>query len=229
VIQAFFFSDPWLTKYGPLGFAGLAKTLEEFEALNLSVEPPENQKKLFGQVRLWRKILDFLSNQYLMSRWAVVIAVGLFILVYAYFAILFAVSYYGIARIYGLSYTWREALINSAFMPFYATDLPKNNWLRTLGGVHCLLIVTIGIGTVTSFFKHKIEAVRKSAEAFSKRIAIQSNGAKYSQLEAKFEADFMFSKEKSAPAKGTNKNSESPPKTDSNSSPVEDSTTHTEV
>jgi tetratricopeptide (TPR) repeat protein len=181
------FSDPWLKKYGPLLFAGLNKTLQALDAVTPDADPGDKEmKSLLGQLNLWRRILAFLKNPYLLSRWAWVIAVGLFISIYTYFSILFSFGYYGIARVSGVNFPWPEALTTSMFLPFFATDLPNVFSVRVLGGIQGTLIVVVGIGTVMNFLRRKLESVRRAATAFSDRLDDQAARDKYLILEAKF-------------------------------------------
>jgi len=181
------FSDPWLKKYGPLLFAGLNKTLEALDAVTPDADPEDKEmKSLLGQLNLWRRILAFLRNQYLLSRWAWVIAVGLFVSIYTYFSVLFSFGYYGIARVSGVNFPWPEALTVSMFLPFFATDLPRVFSVRVLGGIQGTLIVVVGIGTVMNFLRRKLESVRRAATAFSDRLDDQATRDKCLILEAKF-------------------------------------------
>jgi len=83
ICKVLLFSDPWLKKYGPLLFAGLNKTLEALDAMTPDVDPNNKElKSLLGQLNLWRRILAFLKDPYLLSRWAWVLAVALFAFIY---------------------------------------------------------------------------------------------------------------------------------------------------
>jgi tetratricopeptide (TPR) repeat protein len=179
------FSEPWLKKYGPLLFAGLNKTLEALDAMTPDADPNDKEfKSLLGQLNLWRRILAFLKNPYLLSRWAWVLAVVLFAFIYTYFAILFSFGYYGMARVSGVNYSWAEALTTSMFLPLYATDLPKPFAIRLLGGLQGSLILAVGIGTVMNFLRRKLDAVRRAAIAFSDRLDEQVAGGKHPVLES---------------------------------------------
>jgi len=185
--KALLFIDPWLKKYGPLLFAGLNKTLEALDGVTPDVDPDNKEmKSLLGQLNVWRRILAFLKNPYLLSRWAWVVAFGLFVSIYAYFSILFSFGYYGIARVSGANFPWPEALTTSMFLPFFATDLPKIFSIRLLGGIQGTLIVVIGVGTVMNFLRRKLDSVRRAATAFSDRLDDQPARDKYLILEAKY-------------------------------------------
>jgi hypothetical protein len=71
-------------------------------------------------------------------------------------------------------------------MPFFVSELPKIFALKLLGGIHCVLVVTVGIGTVVNFLRRKLDAIRRAATDYSDRFADQANLEKYLILEQKF-------------------------------------------
>jgi hypothetical protein len=145
-------------------------------------------KGLIGQVDLWRKILNFLRNPYLMSRWAWVLGFAIFGSIYAYFSVLFSFEYCGIARVSGVIFPWLDSLVISLFIPFFVADLPKLLVVRLVGGIHCSLVVVVGVGTVLNFLRRKLNAVRNAAEELSDRLADQNLQEKYLILQAKVSA-----------------------------------------
>jgi len=106
--------------------------------------------------------------------------------IYLYIAVLFSFGYYEIARASGASYSWPDALLTSVFIPFFISDLPKIFAARLLGGIQCLLVVVIGIGTIVNFLRSKLDAVRRAAATLSDRFSDQSIRDKYIVLEARF-------------------------------------------
>jgi hypothetical protein len=187
VLKVMVTSDRWLKKYGPLLFAGLSKALDTLNAVTPDADPGDKVLKgLLDQLNLWRRILDFLKDRYLMSRWAWVLAVAIFGSIYTYFSILFSFAYFGIARLSGLDYSWPDALVTSMFIPFFIRDLPKVFAIRLLGGLHDLLILTVGVGTVMNFFRRRLDAVRRAATTLSNRFDDPAVRDKYLILEGKF-------------------------------------------
>jgi hypothetical protein len=172
--------ESWLQKYGPLGFAGLNKTLEALDAFTPGSTPKNKElESLANQLSLWRKILDFLQDPYLMSRWAIVLGVAIFVSINAYFAFLFSFAYYGIAHVTGVSFSWSNALVISMFMPFFATDLPRGVAIHILGGIQCVLVLAIGVGTVMNFLRRKLDSVRQTATTYHERLADDKTMEKY--------------------------------------------------
>ena len=187
IVQVLFFSDAWLRKYGPLLFGGLRKTLAEFAALAPDA-PDTKLRTLWNQLNLWRRILNFLQNPYLMARWAGVLGFVVFACIYVYISALFSFAYYGIARVSGTAYSWPDALVASLFIPFFVTELPKLFAERLLGGIHCTLVVAVGVGTIMNFLRRRLNAIRGAACELSDQFADARIHEKYLLLEQKFSA-----------------------------------------
>ena len=179
VLKFLYFSDVWWQKHRLVMFGGLQKTLDAFDAVTPDVGPSNELKNLIGQLDLWEKILKFLTDSYLMSRWGALIMAAVFGTIYTYFAFLFSFLYHGFAYAWGVKFAWPDALVTSAFIPFLITDLPKVAVLRLIGGIHCALILAVGVGTIVKFFRRKLDDIRKSAAEMSKRLAHQSVREKY--------------------------------------------------
>jgi hypothetical protein len=131
------------------------------------------------------KVMNFLKDPYLVSRWAWVLGILFFGLIYTYIAVLFSFAYYGIARVSSVSYSWPDALIASLFIPFFISELPKVLALKFLGGLHCLLVVAVGIGTLVNFIQRRLRSIHSSAIEISDRLADQNIREKFLILEAK--------------------------------------------
>lgn len=185
VLKTLLFSDAWLKKYAPLAFAGIDKSIETLRAFRPDAEITSEIKGLPGQIHLWRKIVRFLQNEYLLSRWAWLVCILLFGSIYMYFSTLFSFAYYGIARVEGAPLSWPVAFVTSLFIPFFVTDLPKLLAIRLVGGIHCSLVLLIGIGTVLNFLRRRLEAVQTTAVRLSDRLAEQSLQEKLVILQAR--------------------------------------------
>jgi hypothetical protein len=124
------------------------------------------------------------APKYLVSRWGALAVAAVLTAVYAYFAFFFSFCYHTIAYLGGVAYPWPDALVTSAFMPFFIGDLPKHSIaVRLLGGVHGTLVVAIGVGAIVNFFRRKMNDIRKSAEDMSNLLANQDVREKYLILE----------------------------------------------
>jgi hypothetical protein len=141
---------------------------------------------LWNQLKVWRRVLEFLRDPYLLSRWAWVLGILFFGSIYIYMAVLFSFAYYGIARVSGVLYAWPDSLLTSIFLPFFRSDLPKILPVKLLAGIQCILVVTVGVGTIVKFLTRKLEAIRKAATELSDRFADQSIREKYIILEERF-------------------------------------------
>jgi hypothetical protein len=189
MLKLLFFS-PWLgdtmKKIGPALLKPINDHLGSLGAVTRDAAPNDDLKKLWNQLNLWKRILDFLGNRYLLSRWAWVLATIVLIGTYSYIALLFSFAYYGLARVTGTTYSWPDALVNSLFIPFFFSDLPKILAVKILSGVHVALVLGVGIGTIVNFLGRKLETIRKAASDVSDRFADQSVHEKLVILEETF-------------------------------------------
>jgi hypothetical protein len=78
------------------------------------------------------------------------------------------------------------ALVSSVFIPFFVSELPNILAVKLLGGIHCVLVLAVGIGTVVNFLRRKLDAIRRAATDYSDRLADQTIQEKYLILEQKF-------------------------------------------
>lgn len=185
ILKILFFSGPWFAKLGPALPTSLYQSIEALASVTTDSAPTNDLKNLWNQLNLWKRILNFLKNPYLVSRWAWLLGILIFGSLYLYIAVLFSFVYYGIARVNGIPYLWADALVSSVFIPFFVSDLPKLLAIRIIGGIHCVLVLTVGIGTVVNFLRRKLDAMRKAASELSDRLAEQSLQEKYLILEQK--------------------------------------------
>lgn len=186
MLELFLFT-PWLweklSKIGPTIVKPINDLLVSLAAVTRDVAKSEESKKLWDQLRLWKKILGFFSNRYLLYRWAWVFATVVLVSVYSYIAFLFSFVYYGIARVSGVSYPWPDAMVNSFFIPLFFSDLPKILAVKFVSGIHCALILGVGVGTILNFLGRKLDAIGKAASELSDRFADESIREKYLMLE----------------------------------------------
>jgi hypothetical protein len=189
ILKILLFS-PWvgesLRKIGSALLTPISNALGALTAVTRDATPTDELRNLFNQLNLWRQILEFLRDPYRLSRWAWVLGIVFFASIYTYIAVLFSFAYYGIARVSSVSYSWPDALVTSVFISFFFRDLPKLLAIKLLSGVHVLLVLGVGIGTIVNFLGRKLEAIRKAATEMSDRFADQSIHEKYTILEEKF-------------------------------------------
>ncbi len=175
------FFDPYLDK----GLAKLVGIVEKaagtIAAFSPDMTPSVQLRNDLNQVNLWMKITAFLRDDYLVSRWAWVLGIISFGSVYVYIALLFSFVYFGIAKVSAISYSWLDSLVASLFIPLFATELPKTLPLRLVAGIHCVLVLTVGISTFFSFLQRRLAVVRTTAttlyeklvdEAFQKKVSV---------------------------------------------------------
>jgi hypothetical protein len=191
MLQILVFS-PWigdvLKKAGSALLTPINNALAALTAVTREADPTAELRNLFNQLSLWRQILEFLGDPYLLSRWAWVLGTVFSLSVYTYIAALFSFAYYGIARVSAVSYSWPDAFVSSLFIPFFFSDLPKVLAVKVLSGIQCLLVLGVGIGTIVNFLRRRLDAVQRAATELRSRFADQSVREKYIILEEKFSA-----------------------------------------
>ncbi len=111
------------------------------------------------------------QNRQLVSRWAVVLGSAFLGCVHIYMALLFSFAYYGIARVQSIAFTWPDAFVTSIFIPFAFGDLPRNPWLKFVGGIQCTTIVAVGAGTVINYLTRKVQDLQRVAMHLNERFA----------------------------------------------------------
>jgi hypothetical protein len=182
--------SPWvgetIRKIGPALLNPINGALAALAAVTRDAAPTSELQNLWNQLNIWTKILSFLKNRYLLSRWAWVIAFIWLGGIYTYIALLFSFAYYGIARVSGISYSWPDAFVTSMFISFFFRDLPKILAVKLLSGIHVFLILGVGVGTILNFLGRKLDAIRTAATEVSDRFADQTIQEKYAILAEKF-------------------------------------------
>ena len=182
--------SPWVTetlrKIGPALLTPVNNALSALGNLTIDATPTNELRNLLNQLNIWRAVVSFLKDKYLVSRWAWIVGGVVLAGLYAYIACLFSFAYYGIARVSGISYTWPDALVTSIFFPFFFRELPRILGIRILSGVHCVLLLGVGIGTIVNFLNRKLDDIRKAATEVSNRFAEQTILEKYTILREMF-------------------------------------------
>jgi hypothetical protein len=79
-------------------------------------------------------------------------------------------------------------LVTSLFIPFFISGFPGPWELKLLGGLHCLLILSVGFGTLASFLRRALSDFHKGAIEVSDLLTQQAINEKYAILEEKFSA-----------------------------------------
>jgi hypothetical protein len=173
-------------KLGPAFVTPIDNALAALRNVTRDLSPSNELRNLLNQLNMWRTMLDFLKNPYLLSRWAWILGTVVVASVYAYVSFLFSFAYYGLARVGGVPYSWSDAFVTSIFFPFFFLDLPRTLGIKLLSGIHCVLLVGISIGTIVSFFTRKLDDIRRAATEVSDRFAEQTIQEKYTILQEMF-------------------------------------------
>jgi hypothetical protein len=188
ILKVMLFSGPWLRKIGASLLRTVEAALTGIGVVTADTAPTNELRNTWNQLNLWKKVTDFLRDPYLVSRWAWFLALVCLGSLYVYIAVLFSFAYYGIARVSNIAYSWGDALVASLFIPFFVTELPKTIVFRVLGGLHCFLVLTIGVGTLINFIHGRLVAIQAAALVINDRLTDQNIQEKFLILEAKFKA-----------------------------------------
>ncbi len=109
-------------------------------------------KKAINGLKLYESLFNFLAdNNTLLSKWAFTISLVVSVPFYCYFGYLFSCAYFGVGKVQGLNFPWTSAILDSLYMPFAWTDLPKSLIIRFIGGLQAIFISAIGYAI---FFRH---------------------------------------------------------------------------
>jgi hypothetical protein len=78
LLKILLFSDPWLKKAAEVLASGLNKALATLAVVALDAAPENELQNLWNQLKVWRRVLEFLRDPYLLSRWAWVLGILFF-------------------------------------------------------------------------------------------------------------------------------------------------------
>lgn len=185
IVEICFFSGPFLAKIGTGLLNALDQPLATLAAIAVGTASVQELKSLRDQIKLWRRILDFLKNSYLLTRWAWFLAIVFIGCVHLYFSLYFSFVYYGIFRLSGIVLPWLDALISSIFIPLAYSDLPRTLPIRLVSYIHATIVLLIGIGTIVNFLQKRLDSVRKAANLLSERLVQPDVLANLKALEVK--------------------------------------------
>jgi len=188
VVKFTVFSKSWLAKIEAGLRTVINVTLDKLSILNFDSASIAELKNLWNQIRGFEAAVRFVEDSPAFSRWLWLFCGGVLLSMYLYFAFLFSFAYFGIARVAETPFSWSESLVVALFVPFFVTELPNVIPLRILGGIHCTLVVTVGIGTIVNYFRRRLESLRSVAATLSVRLAAEETRAKYLVLQQRVEA-----------------------------------------
>ena len=160
--------------------------LGKVASVTRDTEPTQDLRTAWMNLTGIKTALLLLQNRQLVSRWAAVLGSAFLACVHLYLAFLFSFIYYGAANVQGVALNWPIALVTSAFMPFSYTDLPLNFWVKLAGGIHSLVIVAIGAGTIINYVTRRAQDLHQTAIVLSQRFTSEDVQSRLVILEEKF-------------------------------------------
>ena len=87
-----------------------------------------------------------------------------------------------------IAYSWPDAVVASLFIPFFISELPKLLVLKFVAGLHCVLVLAVGIGTLVNFIQRRLRSIHVAATNISDRLSDQAIREKFIILEDKLAA-----------------------------------------
>jgi len=131
---------------------------------------PPDLKTVLGSLYGVRIMISLLRYRRRITQSIIALSVLAFLSMYLYLALLFSFAYFGIAKVELIRYTWAEALVTAIFIPFAYSDLPKDVWLKALGGIQAAFVVLLGIGTILGYLQRKLDSVYTLGETLESRL-----------------------------------------------------------
>ena len=125
----------------------------------------EEVTKAANAVKMLECIFVFIvDNKKFLHRSTILLASIVSIVFYFYISFVFACLYVGLANVQHITWTLSDSFVNSLYMPFAFTNLPRNFPIQFLGGLQALAVTLLGWNI---FFRHLNSRFEKIAIAAS--------------------------------------------------------------
>jgi len=187
VLKITFFHGGWFGQFKKTMRGNADEWVKKLHSVTRDSPPDSDLKNLWNTVQAWERILRFLQDEILVSKWALLLGTILFGCIYVYFALLFSFAYYGIARVAAISaISWLDFFVMSLFMPFFVSALPRNAAIYLIAGIQCTLILTVGIGGIFNYFRRRVRSISIVAKVINVQLSDEAIREKKSILSEKF-------------------------------------------
>jgi hypothetical protein len=128
------------------------------------VSDPEVIRQAINGLKLYRSVFNFIAeNTAILTSWAFTASIAISIPFYCYISILFACTYFGIAKVSGANLPLQEAFVDSLFMPFAWSALPPNLLIRFVAGLQATCVSIIGYNIMFRHIGNRLERITKAA------------------------------------------------------------------
>jgi hypothetical protein len=140
----------------------------------------------------WNKIqaleiaLRLLRKRERIAQLSILAGIALFLGVYLYVAFLMGFVYFGVARLRNVPWGAADSFVTSLFIFFGYADLPKDVWLKILGGIHCTFVLLLGARAIVSHLQKRLEAVYSVANTINDKLQAEEIRAKIAILDKQF-------------------------------------------
>lgn len=188
VTKLFWSSKTFLARAATAISTFLNDTINKLTSVNFESTPLTELKNLLTQVKGFKSALQFVTNSSFVSRIAFGIGLLMLVCAHVYFALIFSCVYVGAAKVADMKFAWSDSLAISFFILAYVTELPKTLPLRLLGGIHFTLFLTLGAGTVVSYFRRQLEPLRSVLASVNVRLSEDEMQRRIIVLQTKVDA-----------------------------------------
>lgn len=194
VTRLFWFSKPFLTQAATAVSNFVNGMINKLTGLNFEATPVTELKSVLTQIKGCKVVLGFVTKSTFFSRLTFGVGLALLVCAHLYFALIFSCVYVGAAKVAGLTFAWLNSLTISVFILAYVTELPNTLMLRVLGGIHFTLFLTLGAGTIVSYFRRQLEPLRSALVSVNMRLSEADTQQRFVVLQTKIEAAETTSK-----------------------------------
>lgn len=140
-------------------------------AVGTQAEPVDDARKAWGILTLLGLGVQLFRNRQRIAQWVIFLGALVFGTLYLYLAVLFSFAYCGLAALGNVPYRWGDSLVTSLFIPFEFSDLPHTAWIKLVAGIHCTLLLVVGIGTIFGYIQKKMNSLYAAADFLGTRLA----------------------------------------------------------
>jgi len=168
--------------------AYFTESIDALSGADVAGTPVRDLRNLINKLKGIEFLFRFIANTAAFWLSTMIAAATVLVLTYVYFAVLFAFAYIGVSRIVGMPLTLGDAIVTSLFIPFYASDLPKSPFVRILGGVHCVLVLTLGVGAAMNYFRRQLEPLQNTVAVLQVRLADENLRERYLVIQEKIKS-----------------------------------------
>jgi hypothetical protein len=125
---------------------------------------PEKITNDVNTLKIYESAFSFIAdNRDFLTKFTIAVATIITVPFYCYISLMFSLTYFGIAKVQGISWSWPTALSVAMYMPFAYTDLPHSFVIRMLGGLQGIAVTVMGWNIVVRNLGGRFERIVRAA------------------------------------------------------------------